>query len=68
MIASKVFADDTYSNQSWAKVAQNIFTLHEISQMELEMCTLLEWNLNVQGAELVEFKARIYVEHGSKSV
>jgi hypothetical protein len=34
----------------------------------LEMCTLLEWNLNVQGAELVEFKARIYVEHGSKSL
>jgi hypothetical protein len=68
MIASKVFADDTYSNQSWAEVAQNMFALNEISQMELEMCTLLEWNLNIQEADLVEFEARIYVEHGSGAV
>jgi hypothetical protein len=68
MIASKVFADDTYSNQSWAKVAQNMFALNEISQMELEMCTLLEWHLNIQEADLVEFEARIYVEHGSGAV
>ena len=32
------------------------------------MCTLLEWNLNIQEADLVEFEARIYVEHGSGAV
>lgn len=30
MIASKVICDDTYSNKSWAIVAQGMFTLREI--------------------------------------
>ncbi|GFZ43055.1 hypothetical protein JCM24511_00773 [Saitozyma sp. JCM 24511] len=68
MIASKVTCDDTYSNQSWCIVSQNIFTLSEINQMEREMCAYLEWNLNVQGDEVVEFEACIRAEHGSAAV
>jgi hypothetical protein len=68
MIASKVICDDTYSNQSWVIVAQKLFALQEINQMEREMCVYLEWNLNVQGDEIVDFGARIRSEHGSKAL
>ncbi|GFZ43902.1 hypothetical protein JCM24511_01622 [Saitozyma sp. JCM 24511] len=68
MIASKVICDDTYSNQSWGIVAQKMFALKEINQMEREMCGYLEWNLNVQGEEVIEFEARVRAEHGPKAV
>jgi hypothetical protein len=68
MIASKVICDDTYSNQSWGIVAQKMFTLKEINQMERELCGFLEWNLNVQGEEAIEFEARVRAEHGPKAV
>jgi hypothetical protein len=68
MIASKVICDDTYSNQSWVIVAQKLFALQEINQMEREMCVYLEWNLNVQGDEIVDFEALIRSEHGSKAI
>ena len=47
MITSKVICDDTYSNKLWAIVAQGMFTLCEINQMEREMCGYLEWELSV---------------------
>lgn len=68
MIASKVICDDTYSNQSWSIVAQKMFALKEINQMEREMCSYLEWNLNVMGDEVVDFEARIRAEHGPGAV
>ncbi|EJT51279.1 hypothetical protein A1Q1_07522 [Trichosporon asahii var. asahii CBS 2479] len=64
MIASKVICDDTYSNQSWCIVGQKMFSLKEINQMEREMCTYLEWKLNVTGEEVAEFEARVRAEHG----
>jgi hypothetical protein len=67
MIASKVICDDTYSNQSWVIVAQKMFALQEMNQMEREMCAYLEWKLNFQGDEVVEFEA-IRSEHGSKAI
>jgi len=42
MISSKVMCDDTYSNKSWSVVAQGMFNLREISQMEREICNYLE--------------------------
>jgi hypothetical protein len=36
--------------------------------MEREMCVYLEWNLNVQGDEIVDFEALIRSEHGSKAL
>ena len=66
MISSKVICDDTYSNQSWGIVAQKMFALKEINQMEREMCSYLEWNLNVMDDQVVEFEARIRAESEPK--
>ncbi|KAJ7044310.1 hypothetical protein C8F04DRAFT_1070143 [Mycena alexandri] len=55
MIASKVICDDTYSNKSWSIVAQGMFTLREINQMEREMCNYLDWELTVDSPVLRDF-------------
>lgn len=59
MIASKVICDDTYSNKSWAIVAQGMFTLREINQMEREMCSYLDWELTVDNPILQNFEAMV---------
>jgi hypothetical protein len=59
MIASKVICDDTYSNKSWCIVGQGMFALREINQMEREMCSYLEWQLNVDPSALKEFEAMV---------
>jgi hypothetical protein len=56
MISSKVMCDDTYSNKSWCIVAQGMFTLREINQMEREMCTYLDWELTVDDPILSNFE------------
>lgn len=68
MISSKVICDDTYSNQSWGIVAQKMFALKEINQMEREMCGYLEWNLNVGGEEVVAFEQSVRGEFGPRAV
>jgi hypothetical protein len=64
MIASKVICDDTYSNKSWCVVGQGMFSLREINQMEREMCSYLEWVLNVKPEELSEFEAEVKRDYG----
>ena len=59
MLASKVICDDTYSNKSWSIVGQGMFALREINQMEREMCTYLEWQLNVEPNALKEFEYKV---------
>ncbi|KAF8633442.1 hypothetical protein AX17_004612 [Amanita inopinata Kibby_2008] len=59
MIASKVICDDTYSNKSWAIVAQGLFSLREINQMEREMCSYLDWELTVDSETLQRFERAI---------
>lgn len=59
MIASKVICDDTYSNKSWSIVGQTMFALREINQMEREMCSYLEWQLNIEPNALREFEAKV---------
>ncbi|KAJ3485067.1 hypothetical protein NLI96_g5214 [Meripilus lineatus] len=59
MLASKVICDDTYSNKSWSIVGQGMFALREINQMEREMCSYLEWQLNVDPPQLREFEAKV---------
>ena len=68
MISSKVICDDTYSNQSWGIVAQKMFALKEINQMEREMCGYLEWNLNVGGEEVISFEQNVRIEFGARAV
>lgn len=41
-----------------------MFAPKEISQMEREMCGYLEWNLNVQGEEIIEVESRIRADYG----
>ncbi|KDR76621.1 hypothetical protein GALMADRAFT_452235 [Galerina marginata CBS 339.88] len=64
MIASKVVCDDTYSNKSWCIVAQNMFTLREINQMEREMCSYLDWELWVDGKNLSNFTKAVTEDFG----
>lgn len=59
MLASKIICDDTYSNKSWCIVAQGMFALREINQMEREMCSYLEWQLNVDKDVLEDFTVRV---------
>ncbi|KIK69601.1 hypothetical protein GYMLUDRAFT_66895 [Collybiopsis luxurians FD-317 M1] len=59
MIASKVMCDDTYSNKSWSVVAQGMFTVREVNQMEREMCGYLDWELNVEGDILASFQTKV---------
>ncbi|KDQ57145.1 hypothetical protein JAAARDRAFT_178726 [Jaapia argillacea MUCL 33604] len=59
MIASKVICDDTYSNKSWTIVGQNLYQLREINQMEREMCSYLEWELNIEPAILAKFEGKV---------
>ncbi|KAG9219383.1 hypothetical protein CCMSSC00406_0001793 [Pleurotus cornucopiae] len=56
VIASKVICDDTYSNKSWSIVAQGMFTLRAINQMEREMCSYLDWELTVDNPILANFE------------
>ncbi|KAH9057673.1 hypothetical protein EDB87DRAFT_1578552 [Lactarius vividus] len=59
MLASKIICDDTYSNKSWCIVGQGMFALREINQMEREMCSYLEWQLNVDPSTLRDFESRV---------
>jgi len=59
MLSSKIICDDTYSNKSWCIVGQGMFALREINQMEREMCSYLEWQLNVDPSTLRDFSNRV---------
>ncbi|KAF6760398.1 hypothetical protein DFP72DRAFT_757134, partial [Ephemerocybe angulata] len=59
MIASKVICDDTYSNKSWGIVAQGMFSLREVNQMEREMCNYLDWELTVDNPILSNFETAV---------
>ena len=60
MLVSKVICDDTYSNKSRLIVAQGMFRLREINQMEREMRQYLEGELNVDPATLEEFEEMVH--------
>ncbi|KAG6857196.1 hypothetical protein H0H87_008262 [Tephrocybe sp. NHM501043] len=67
MISSKVICDDTYSNKSWGIVAQGMFNLREINQMEREMCNYLEWELSVDNSILDTFETRLRQDYHSST-
>lgn len=62
MIACKVVCDDTYSNKSWAIVGQGLFSLREVNQMEREMCSYLDWQLNIEEETLASFREDVCQE------
>ena len=59
MISYKVMCDDTYSNKSWSVVAQGMFNLREINQMEREICNYLEWELTAANPMLSLFETAV---------
>ncbi|KAF8970294.1 hypothetical protein BDZ97DRAFT_1638415, partial [Flammula alnicola] len=59
VISSKVICNDTYSNKSWCIVAQGMFALREVNQMEREMCNYLDWELTVDDPILSEFEIAV---------
>jgi hypothetical protein len=67
MISSKVMCDDTYSNKSWAIVAQNLFALREVNQMEHEMVNYLDFELNVDSYTLSLFEAALKRDFGANA-
>ena len=60
VLASKIICDDTYSNKSWCIVGQGMFMLWEIDQIECEMCSYLEWQLNVNPTMLRDFESHVH--------
>ncbi|KAI1791234.1 cyclin-like protein [Ganoderma leucocontextum] len=59
MLASKIICDGTYRNKSWSIIGQRMFPLREINQMEREMCSYLEWHLNIEPHALKKFEAKV---------
>jgi hypothetical protein len=66
IIASKVIYDRAYWNNSWYTVGQGLFTLHELNQMEREMCSYLDWHLNVAPEVLSKFEEKVRNEYASE--
>ncbi|EPS93239.1 hypothetical protein FOMPIDRAFT_1136570, partial [Fomitopsis schrenkii] len=55
----EVICDDTYSNTLWSIVGQAMFAIREINQMEREMCSYLEWQLNIEPEALKVLEAKV---------
>jgi hypothetical protein len=67
MFTSNIICDDAYSNMSWCIVGQGMFTFREISQMEWEMCSYLEWQLSIDPSMLHDFQACVQQDFASPS-
>jgi hypothetical protein len=59
MLISKFEYDDTFSNRSWAIVAQDLFAVKEIGAMEREMLGFLDWQLGGMLDAAADFEARL---------
>lgn len=67
MLACKMLCDDAYNNKSWVIVSQNLFSLHEVNQMERELFMYLDLDLRVSSEELVVFALELE-RYGAPSV
>ncbi|KAH7093966.1 hypothetical protein BKA62DRAFT_676362 [Auriculariales sp. MPI-PUGE-AT-0066] len=56
MIASKVLYDDTYDNISWSILGQGMFALHQVNQMERELCLHLNWDFRCNTDDVADFE------------
>ena len=59
MLASKMLCDDAYNNKSWVIVSQNLFSLHEVNQMERELFMYLDLDLRASPEELASFASEL---------
>ncbi|PPR07088.1 hypothetical protein CVT26_005305 [Gymnopilus dilepis] len=54
-------------HRSWCIVAQGMFTLREVNQMEREMCTYLDWELTVDNRILSNFEDALKAARAEQS-
>lgn len=59
IIASKYLYDDTYDNKAWAKVTSGLFTVEEVTRMEMEFLGFLGWKVGVDRKEWEEWVIEI---------
>ncbi|KAG8724152.1 hypothetical protein FRC11_002194, partial [Ceratobasidium sp. 423] len=64
IIASKLTCDSGYTLKSWYYIAQRIFTLHDIDQMEHEMCRDLDWRFRINPKDLTAFELIVHGHYG----
>jgi len=59
MLSSKIICNNTYSKKPWCIVNQGMFALWKINQMEWEICSYLECQLNVDPSTLHNFQYHV---------
>ncbi|KAG8739602.1 hypothetical protein FRC11_000638 [Ceratobasidium sp. 423] len=64
IITSKLTCDSSYTLKSWYYIAQRIFTLHNIDQMEREMCCDLNWHFRINPKDLTAFELIVHRHYG----
>ncbi|KAG8727935.1 hypothetical protein FRC11_012166, partial [Ceratobasidium sp. 423] len=64
IIASKLTCDSGYTLKSWYYIAQRIFTLHNIDQMEHKMCCDLDWHFRINPEDLTAFELIVCRHYG----
>ena len=67
MLASKMLCDDAYNNKSWVIVSQNLFSLHEVNQMERELFMYLDLDLHASAEDISSFAIEMEM-YGAPSV
>lgn len=67
MLASKMLCDDAYNNKSWVIVSQNLFSLHEVNQMERELFMYLDLDLRASAEDIMSFAIELET-YGAPSV
>ncbi|CDZ97829.1 Cyclin [Phaffia rhodozyma] len=68
MLAAKMVCDDTYSNQSWCIVGQEMFPLKEVNQMEREMLGYLEWDIGCTPQQVIDLDHLLNAKFSSHEV
>ncbi|KAJ7186934.1 hypothetical protein C8R46DRAFT_879315 [Mycena filopes] len=69
MVSSKVLGDRSYTNAAWMRVAGNLCTLREINEMELDLCSRLDWHVSVQYTTILDLSVilvRNFSPHSAK--
>ena len=59
MLTLKVICNNTYSNKFQSIIGQGMFALREINQMKYEICSYLEWQLNIDSSQLQDFELKV---------
>ncbi|KAJ6510133.1 hypothetical protein C8R47DRAFT_964785, partial [Mycena vitilis] len=62
MLSCKFVHDENYSNIAWSRVAQEIWSVQDINEMERDMCYCLDWDLTINNETLANFRTMFWRE------